>query len=82
MYLRREIEPDGLPLIVDAIKTEEGEVKELRMYILIADEFGVKRVAEEFPLDLIDFAPRSIVLLQENKKENDETDKKEDKENK
>ena len=34
MYLRREIEPDGLPLIVDAIKTEEGEVKELRMYIL------------------------------------------------
>ena len=31
MYLRREIEPDGLPLIVDAIKTKDGEVKELRM---------------------------------------------------
>tara|TARA_Y100001938_G_C7995434_1_gene381803 strand:+ start:183 stop:431 length:249 start_codon:yes stop_codon:yes gene_type:complete len=82
MYLRREIEPDGLPLIVDAIKTKDGEVKELRMYIITTDDYGVKRVAEEFPLDLMDFAPRSIVLLQENKEENNEADKEEDNENK
>jgi len=74
MHILREIEPDGLPIMVDAIKSEIGEVLSLRLFPIHEDDSGAKYVGEEFPLDLLDFAPRSMVLLQENKNEN-ETDK-------
>ena len=76
MHILREIEPEGLPIVVDAIKSEAGEVLSLRLFPVHKGDSGAKRIGEEFPLDLLEFAPRSMVLLQENKNEN-ETDKEE-----
>jgi len=77
MYILREVEPEGLPIMIDATKSETGEVLSLRLFIIHEDDSGAKRVGEEFPLDLLDFAPRSMVLLQENKIEKENETSKE-----
>ena len=77
MHILREVEPEGLPIMIDAIKSETGEVLSLRMFVINQDESGVKYVREEFPLDLLDFAPRAMVLLQENKIEKENETSKE-----
>ena len=58
MHILREIEPEGLPIVVDAIKSEAGEVLSLRLFPVHEDDSGAKRIGEEFP-------------LQENKNENE-----------
>ena len=71
MYILREIEPDGLPIIVDVFKEQPSDehIKEMRLYPVDEDEEGNKHVGEEFPLDCLDYNPRSIILLKETKNE-------------
>lgn len=67
MYILREIEPDGLPIIVDVFKEQPSDehIKEMHLYPVYEDEDGNKRVGEEFPLDCLDYNPRSIILFKE-----------------
>jgi len=77
MFILREIEPDGLPIIVDVFKDSPSasEIILMRLYMLCVDEDGNKYVGEQFPLELTEYSPRSVKLLEEtnetNKKKKD-----------
>ena len=74
MFILREIEPDGLPIIVDVFKDKPSADKVIlmRLYMLCEDEDGNKYVGEQFPLEITEYSPRSVKLLEET----NETDKK------
>ena len=67
MFILREIEPDGLPIIVDVFKDSPSasEIILMRLYMLCVDEDGNKYVGEQFPLELTEYSPRSVKLLEE-----------------
>ena len=77
MFILREIEPDGLPIIVDVFKDSPSasEIILMRLYMLCVDEDGNKYLGEQFPLELTEYSPRSVKLLEEtnetNKKKKD-----------
>ena len=72
MFILREIEPDGLPIIVDVFKDSPSasEIILMRLYMLCVDEDGNKYVGEQFPLELTEYSPRSVKLLEETNETN------------
>ena len=72
MFILREIEPDGLPIIVDVFKDSPSasEIILMRLYMLCVEEDGNKYVGEQFPLELTEYSPRSVKLLEETNETN------------